>query len=530
MVYKHFWYTFEAAPPFRIVGVSSPFTLPTQLPKRPPIQFATGLLLNAHTHEIVVSFGEMDCHASIARFALDATLASTRRHAFKVGATPAAQSAAAAAVAARVGTPLLNILLVAPGVEEDNADGGGEGHEGDGGGDAERASGRKATDWRRFRFLPLLERARRRGHAVTLLLTQRCHVPDALGEKLDVWRVRRGCLTCSWDTAGARQTDEADSAWARRLFRQITCYTAPIDRAVTARLGTLLRGAARLAPPLRRDACLLLCGGGELLALCLCAAQPPERTAAVTTTAVRLALLKPEPEPEPEPQPEPEPEPEPKTNLKPGEPRERPPLRPLPARTRAAAAPVRRAAAHRRRAGLLHRQRRRRTLLPIRCRHRQRRWRRRRCRCRIRPRTSCRVSLRRRRRSRSRMLHAPPGAQSRASCGHAGLCTDFSRRSRSRRRVGRATWRVAPERRLCRVGDARARARARCCRRGVRGGDGRCRRRVRGAAGRCWRRVAGARRSRRARTSARACRLRARASRRARVARRLLGGHGGRTG
>ena len=54
MVYKHFWYTFEAAPPFRIVGVSSPFTLPTQLPKRPPIQFATGLLLNAHTHEIVV--------------------------------------------------------------------------------------------------------------------------------------------------------------------------------------------------------------------------------------------------------------------------------------------------------------------------------------------------------------------------------------------------------------------------------------------------------------------------------------------
>ena len=42
MVYKHFWYTFEAAPPFRIVAVSSPFTLPTQLPKRPPIQFATG--------------------------------------------------------------------------------------------------------------------------------------------------------------------------------------------------------------------------------------------------------------------------------------------------------------------------------------------------------------------------------------------------------------------------------------------------------------------------------------------------------
>ena len=305
MVYKHFWYTFEAAPPFRIVGVSSPFTLPSQLPKRPSIQFATGLLLNAHTHEIVVSFGEMDCHASIARFALDATLASTRRHAFKVGASPAAQSAAAAAASARVGTPLLNILLVAPGVDEDDTDGGGEGHEGDGGGDAERASRRKAADWRKFRFLPLLERARRRGHAVTLLLTQRCHVPDALGQKLDVWRVRRGCLTCSWDAAGSRQTDETDSAWARRLFRQITCYTAPIDRAVTTRLGTLLRGAAQLAPPLRRDACLLLCNGGELLALCLCAAQPPERTAAVTSTAVRLVLLKPEPEPEPEPEPQP---------------------------------------------------------------------------------------------------------------------------------------------------------------------------------------------------------------------------------
>ena len=58
MVYKHFWYTFEARPPFRVVGVSSPFTLPSQLPKRPSIQFATGLLLNTHTHEVIVSCGQ----------------------------------------------------------------------------------------------------------------------------------------------------------------------------------------------------------------------------------------------------------------------------------------------------------------------------------------------------------------------------------------------------------------------------------------------------------------------------------------
>jgi hypothetical protein len=43
MVYKHFWYTFEARPPFRVMGASRPFTLPSQLNATPPsIQFATG--------------------------------------------------------------------------------------------------------------------------------------------------------------------------------------------------------------------------------------------------------------------------------------------------------------------------------------------------------------------------------------------------------------------------------------------------------------------------------------------------------
>ena len=35
-------YTFEPAPPFRLLGVSSPFTLPSQLDSPPSIQFATG--------------------------------------------------------------------------------------------------------------------------------------------------------------------------------------------------------------------------------------------------------------------------------------------------------------------------------------------------------------------------------------------------------------------------------------------------------------------------------------------------------
>ena len=61
-----------------LLGASLPFTLPTQMAGgAPSIQFATGLLYRPHTHELIVSYGEMDCHATLARFPLGATLDAT---------------------------------------------------------------------------------------------------------------------------------------------------------------------------------------------------------------------------------------------------------------------------------------------------------------------------------------------------------------------------------------------------------------------------------------------------------------------
>jgi len=54
MVYKHFWYTFEDAPPFRVIGTSTPFSLPTQRAQVPSIQFATGL-------QRTLNGSELDC-------------------------------------------------------------------------------------------------------------------------------------------------------------------------------------------------------------------------------------------------------------------------------------------------------------------------------------------------------------------------------------------------------------------------------------------------------------------------------------
>ena len=78
MMYKHFWYAFEARPPFAVLGASLPFTLPSQMDGAvPSIQFATGLLYRPHTHELIVSYGEMDCYATLARFPLGAVLDAT---------------------------------------------------------------------------------------------------------------------------------------------------------------------------------------------------------------------------------------------------------------------------------------------------------------------------------------------------------------------------------------------------------------------------------------------------------------------
>ena len=75
MMYKHFWYAFEAHPPFAVLGASTPFTLPSQLPVTPSIQFATGLLYRPGARDLLVAYGEVDCHASLARFPLQVTAA-----------------------------------------------------------------------------------------------------------------------------------------------------------------------------------------------------------------------------------------------------------------------------------------------------------------------------------------------------------------------------------------------------------------------------------------------------------------------
>jgi hypothetical protein len=67
MMYKHFWYAFEAHPPFAILSVSTPFTLPSQLPETPSIQFATGLLYRPAERDLLVAYGEIDCHSSMIR-------------------------------------------------------------------------------------------------------------------------------------------------------------------------------------------------------------------------------------------------------------------------------------------------------------------------------------------------------------------------------------------------------------------------------------------------------------------------------
>ncbi|KAL1525956.1 hypothetical protein AB1Y20_020782 [Prymnesium parvum] len=74
MMYKHFWYTFEPRPPFRVLSVSSPFSLPSQLPSTPSIQFAAGMLVIPEKREVVVAYGERDCFGTLARFPLGSTI------------------------------------------------------------------------------------------------------------------------------------------------------------------------------------------------------------------------------------------------------------------------------------------------------------------------------------------------------------------------------------------------------------------------------------------------------------------------
>ena len=291
MVYKHFWYTFEAQPPFRILGTSLPFTLPTQLDTPPSVQFATGLAVSPSSHQIVVSYGELDCYATLARFALEATLNSISSRRL---AEP---------------TPLLSALVLLPALDASESGGG------SGGGGTSIAPLR--------RLLPMVRllsnvtsfngesddpRSRRRRNrearlynippprAVTLLLTERCEVPAEAEREIEAAGVRVGCAACSWDAVGERRSAERDAEWAARVFGEASCRFGPrrgdVPPALLPVLAGVLRGARRLESRTRDAICLALCGvdeAGEIHPLCRCALLHSEASRATTSALGPLA-------------------------------------------------------------------------------------------------------------------------------------------------------------------------------------------------------------------------------------------------
>lgn len=71
--YHHYFYLFEAHPPFGIVAVSHPFKLAND-PER--IQFAAGIAHTPRQNEIVVSYGKGDCDSALAFYSLPDVVAA----------------------------------------------------------------------------------------------------------------------------------------------------------------------------------------------------------------------------------------------------------------------------------------------------------------------------------------------------------------------------------------------------------------------------------------------------------------------
>ena len=290
MVYKHFWYAFEAAPPFRLLGVSRPFTLPSQLNRTAPsVQFATGLKL-VHPSSgrelagslLVASYGEMDCVATLASFDLVAVLASVMSRANARGASP-----------------LLRLLVLS---HTDT-------------GSVEQLN----------RLLPLLRQAvanstsphietSHLSHALTVALTGGCdashsNLPHLLEAELAALPARLVCLDCSLHHARSRCTGEVDEIWAERLLRELACEIAPSAAsrqrlrgskdlaligkarrasraALVSEVQGLLRGATVLDDAVTLRVCIALCGCFyEPLPLCDCAPSAGEQTRLSTTPA-----------------------------------------------------------------------------------------------------------------------------------------------------------------------------------------------------------------------------------------------------
>jgi predicted GH43/DUF377 family glycosyl hydrolase len=81
--YMHFWYAIPQSPPFHVVAASKPFKLPVTIAKEElqpsiaqsafDIQFASGLVRDRD--HLVVSYGQADCAAGLARYKINRVLA-----------------------------------------------------------------------------------------------------------------------------------------------------------------------------------------------------------------------------------------------------------------------------------------------------------------------------------------------------------------------------------------------------------------------------------------------------------------------
>ena len=74
-LYFHVFYLFAPRPPFQLLALGPPFMFPSEAGM---VQFASGMLLSADGHKLVISFGEQDCEARRATLPLAAALADTR--------------------------------------------------------------------------------------------------------------------------------------------------------------------------------------------------------------------------------------------------------------------------------------------------------------------------------------------------------------------------------------------------------------------------------------------------------------------
>ena len=123
------------------------------------------MLLLPRSNQLVVSYGELDCYSTIARFPLGEVISAAhgRRH-----PTPAA--------------PLLSILMLVGAVD-------GEGTTGSERADAAEGSHPRTEVGAMLRLMRSISASTSDGglsHHVTLLLTERCDFPDAVGVELDL--------------------------------------------------------------------------------------------------------------------------------------------------------------------------------------------------------------------------------------------------------------------------------------------------------------------------------------------------------